>query len=248
MMDTISIAINNGIINKENISFNLIRKIAGINKDIWSQLGRGRAILTTNEQLNQYLYSYGPMIKSQWENILREVIFPSGCIEITDYGCGQGLASIIFFDTFKNSNLDNISRINLIEPSFLGVTRAKNILQCYCPKSEIFIINKVINDLLEADFSLSEEVIKIHLFSNILDIEGFDQIKLFNRILSRNGHHYFFAVSHNREHNGGSQRLHAVFNAIKDEKNNFKVLESVIFEFNCDKGQPALAFFIRVWI
>ena len=65
MTDRVLEALRTDRVSKRNISFDEIRNIAGVDSDIWNELGRGRAILSSEEQLDQYLYSYGPMISSQ---------------------------------------------------------------------------------------------------------------------------------------------------------------------------------------
>ncbi|MGE3297799.1 MAG: hypothetical protein AB7I68_10670 [Porticoccaceae bacterium] len=65
MTDLIIDAITNGSINAGNISFDTLRNVAGRDAGRWSELGRGREILGSHDQLDQYLYSYGPMTKSQ---------------------------------------------------------------------------------------------------------------------------------------------------------------------------------------
>jgi hypothetical protein len=57
MTDKLVDAISSKIIDSDNISFRLIRKIAAKNYNVWNELGRGRAILNSQEQLDQYLYS-----------------------------------------------------------------------------------------------------------------------------------------------------------------------------------------------
>ena len=56
MPDKVITAIANDEITEDNISFNLIRQIAGNENDsaVWRSLGYGRNILTSSEQLNQY--------------------------------------------------------------------------------------------------------------------------------------------------------------------------------------------------
>jgi hypothetical protein len=76
MTDVILDALSADQLNKQNVSFSTIRRIAGRNSDIWHELGRGRSILSSENQLDQYLYSYGPMIPSQWDFILKNLNFP----------------------------------------------------------------------------------------------------------------------------------------------------------------------------
>ena len=251
MTDEISDAIESKIINRDNISFSHIRKVAGKNCGVWGELGRGRSILKTCKQLDQYLYSYGIIAKTQWEHVLQNVILPPGNIEIADYGCGQGLASVLLFDTFRDSNLDNISVINLIEPSLVALDRACNILKCYCPDSKIMAVNKVLDDLLETDFQLSEGATKIHLFSNILDITGFDPSNLLNKVLAKKGSHYILAVSHDRSFDGGSERFYNVFNTLIAKKyDDRREAKESIDEFKCgrNKDKTAISFFVKIEI
>jgi hypothetical protein len=246
--DIILASINTNTINTNNITFALIRRIGGRDSGIWDQLGRGRNILSTHQQLDQYLYSYGLMIKSQWSNVLSGLKFPSGNIEIIDYACGQGLASIFLMDAFHNDNLKNITKINLIEPSEVAIKRAAGTLECYCPGATIKATCKLLDDLLESDVDKNNNSTKIHLFSNILDIEGFDQFELINKTLCTAGSHWIIAVSHDRDHNGGSVRIRNTYDAIVDKKNSarFSVRESRIVQFVCDNGQPAIGFFINL--
>ena len=72
------------------------------------------------------------------------------------------------------------SKIKLIEPSSLALNRAKKVLQYYSPNTKIVDINKKLDDLDTKDLETNKNLGKIHLFSNILDIDGFDIAKLFN--------------------------------------------------------------------
>lgn len=50
-------------------------------------------------------------------------------------------------------------------------------------------------------------------FSNILDVQSFDLIALFNRIIAQDGRHVFLAVSHERDFLGGD-RLPGIYRAL----------------------------------
>ena len=75
-----------------------------ITVDVWSELDRGRAIPETLDQLNYYWKYHAPMIKNQWENVFNNCsVDPhSGTAEIIDYGCRDGLASLLFLDKFNS--------------------------------------------------------------------------------------------------------------------------------------------------
>ena len=162
-----------------------------IKADVWGELDRGRAIPETLDQLNYYWQSHVPMIKSQWENVFKNCRVDS-CdkdVEIIDYGCRDGLATLLFLEKFFSDFKKGISKIKLIEPSSLALKRARIILQRYSPN--IVHINKKLDDLETKDLETDQSLWKIHLFSNILDIDDFDTSKLFNEIIKSKGEHTF---------------------------------------------------------
>jgi len=250
MTDRILEALRTRSLNKRNISFSEIPNIAGTNFDIWNELGRGREILSSEKQLDQYLYSYGPMISSQWSTVLETMDPLNGDIQISDYACGQGLASVLFHDAFPDSDLSDVINVNLIEPSEVALKRAKGVAECCFPNASVKTVNKLLDDVIEDDIVLSESALKIHLFSNILDIDGFDQFELLNNILSTPGKHLIIVVSHDREHNGGSDRVRKTYETILDEEHNdwYQVKDNYIAQFDCSNSQPAIAFYVDLEI
>lgn len=250
MTDVILDALNSNQLNENNMSFPSIRNIAGRDYDIWGELGRGRSVLSSERQLDQYLYSYGPMIQSQWNTVLHGISFPKGEVQLNDYACGQGLASILLHDAYSSSDLSKITKINLIEPSSVALNRAKALLECCYPNANINVVNKYLDDVEKCEIELSDTAVKIHLFSNILDIDGFNQFDLLNKAFSISGQHLLLAVSHDREHNGGSGRLRETYEALLDDKYKewYTVLDKGIAQFDCQNGQPAIAFYINLEI
>ena len=198
MVDAIVDAIRMGEINAGNISFTLLRNVAGRDCGCWDELGRGRAILRSTEQLDQYLYSYGPMTESQWDQFLSDLTMPAERIRIVDYGCGQGLASALLFDNFGPELVERVGTVVLIEPSSVALTRAKAVLECYCENCRILDVNKDLDGLTPEELSSNGEPISLHLFSNVLDIEGFHHFQLFTKMFQTKGRHSVLAVSHDR--------------------------------------------------
>jgi len=250
MVDVVTDAIESDEITNDNISFDMIKNIAAFNHEVWSELGRGRGILDSQEQLNQYLYSYGPMIESQWDNVLKSVGFSISEFEIVDYACGQGLASVLFLDYFKQ-HVDHLSKVILIEPSQVALDRAASILECYCPESDVVVVNDMLDDVREEDLVLDEGALKVHLFSNILDVNGFDLFKLISKALKTRGRHCLLAVSHDRTFSGGAGRLQEIYEHLTDNENytdGSKLVGSCIDRFRCDNGNPAIFFFVEVEI
>jgi len=220
-----------------------------IKADVWGELDRGRAIPETLDQLNYYWQSHVPMIRSQWENVFKICRVDSGVkdVEIIDYGCRDGLASFLFLEKFYSDFKKGISKIKLIEPSSLALKRARIILQRYSPN--IVHINKKLDDLETKDLETDQSLWKIHLFSNILDIDDFDTSKLFNEIIKSKGEHTFLAVSHDRNFKGGTPRLEHIYRAFTELKwDRLKVNWSDKMEFICSNSSqsPAICFIINL--
>lgn len=101
-------------------------------------------------------------------------------IEIVDWGSGIATASCILIDYLIGSGIDvNIERIILIEPSVYatdyGYKLLVNIFQDNADTNKIIkVINKSINDLNCNDLATNTDNIKVHLFSNIIDVQGID--------------------------------------------------------------------------
>ena len=234
-----------------NFSYYDVRKFAReeIKTDVWGELDRGRAIPETLDQLNYYWQSHVPMIKSQWENVFKNCRVDS-CdkdVEIIDYGCRDGLATLLFLEKFYSDFKKGISKIKLIEPSSLALKRARIILQRYSPN--IVHINKKLDDLETKDLETDQSLWKIHLFSNILDIDDFDTSKLFNEIIKSKGEHTFLAVSHDRNFKGGTPRLEHIYRAFTELKwDRLKVNWSDKMEFICSNSSqsPAICFIINL--
>lgn len=248
MTDKILEAIQCARLNRANISFDSLRQIAGRDNDCWGQLGRGRAILNTSDQLDQYLYSYGLMTKSQWSNFLPSVALPNGTLRLTDYGCGQGLGTALLFDHFGPSLTARIAEVRLIEPSTVALKRAKAVVDCYLWGSLAIAFNKELDNLSPDDTRVDRTLPHVHLLSNVLDIDGFDHEKLFSRIFANVGSHVVLAVSHDRDFQGGSGRFEQLETEIKKPEHSvwLSVLSSSIRKFNCANGQPAISWDLRV--
>ena len=66
-------------------------------------LSHGTAVLTTEEQCSAYIAAYGSMHQSKINEVLDKIRvddFRNNDIQIIDWGCGQGLATVCLFDFF----------------------------------------------------------------------------------------------------------------------------------------------------
>ncbi len=127
-------------------------------------------------------------------------------------GCGQGLATICFFDFLKNQRIpNNTQKVILIEPSVQAIERAQLHTNAYLnDKTKIQLVNKYLDDVEKTDIETNQSI-TVHFFSNILDVPQIDLKKL-AQLVGKNvsGEHYFFCVSPLIK--GRSHRLDAFYN------------------------------------
>ena len=174
-----------------------VDKIIDSDKSI---LGRGVGILIDEVQLYQYMYSYGKMhyAKCLYSFDFLDDNFFENDIEIIDWGCGQALASMTFLYFLNNNNIhQNVFSTTLIEPSELALKRGALHVKKFTTNSHLKTIKKKLDELSIKDFvSVRESNVKLHLFSNILDIDSYSTINLVNLIKERFiGLNYFVIVS-----------------------------------------------------
>ena len=116
-------------------------------------------------------------------------------IEVFDWGCGQGTATICLLDFLKEKHIvPNIKQIYLVEPSSAATKRAVEVIRCFNLSCGIKTITKYFNSLKTSDFKKTNTR-KIHLFSNILDVEDFaleNFIRLFQSSFGNDN--YFICV------------------------------------------------------
>ena len=171
---------------------------------IFDSLSNGTVIIQEPQTLINYMASYGGHHYQKLQtsySALFSILQPNSKIEILDYGCGQALASTILYDyAIKNNKTINVERIILIEPSNLALERGILTLNYFIDflnqTTEIIKINKSLDDVTNAELSTLDTTIKIHLFSNIIDVVGFDFVTFANRIKqTQKGQNIFICVS-----------------------------------------------------
>lgn len=183
------------LINVSN-NFDAIRSISLRHADGCNLTNRGVKILESEEELFEYMKRFGNMHKAKLEvalNPLSDNDNFSAKINVIDWGCGQGIASMIFIEKFGT---DIINNITLIEPSELALKRAALHIRKYNQYIPLKTICKKLDELVEYDFSGSQTEITVHLFSNILDIDDYSQTHLIDIIEStQSDTNYFVCAS-----------------------------------------------------
>lgn len=194
----------------------------------WSILNHGRKILSTEDELNCYMAAYGEIHKIKAFKAFDSFPFHEmdEDIEIFDYGCGQGLASLCLIEIMrKKEKLHLLRKITLIEPSKISLLRAKINLRNAIDTWDCEII--FTSNFLPSSISSSNEEIKklkitqpiaIHLFSNILDIENIDLRRLSTLISSSGFRHYVICIG---PANCREERVKAFCNYFNLEENSF---------------------------
>lgn len=188
-------------------SFDGIRQIAVSQLDllpntdkIFHSLGRGVAILEQEEQLFSYMKSYGLMHKAKLVSAFSHFPFDDikDCdIELLDWSCGQGMASIVLLEYLNEHNIHlKINRVTLIEPSEIALKRAALHVRHFNSEVIIKTVMKDIDSLTNNDICCTDRSIKIHMFSNILDVDSFSMRYLIDLVKrSYRGLNYFVCVS-----------------------------------------------------
>ncbi|MCP9762304.1 hypothetical protein EGI31_05010 [Lacihabitans soyangensis] len=186
-------------------SFKAVRQIS-VNKyqlvksdSIFNSLGRGVTVLTDENQLYAYMNSFGNM---HYEKLIEAfktlpmTLFEKE-INIIDWGCGQAMASMAYFDFLNQIGIEQeIKNLTLIEPSEIALKRASLHIRNFSPATDIHTINKDLDALVNEDFIINKTNTHIHLFSNILDIDDFSLTALLQLVETNFlGDNYFVCVS-----------------------------------------------------
>jgi len=170
------------------------------------KLEKGLKPLTTNDEVDTYFVCYFGLHFCKLYDTFKPINFQSFKIKnvnLFDWGCGVGTASLAFINQFLEQI--NIKRITLIEPSNIATIRGKEFIEYIAPSINISIINKTFDNLIQNDFKDlifddivdGNESVNIHIFSNVLDILTFSEIKDIGGFIPQSftGHNYFICVS-----------------------------------------------------
>lgn len=180
------------------LSVNFINQLPeDVKTFLWEELENGVQVLDSEGQLSMYMYAYGQMHLAKLLFAFEKLPeMPNTDLHIIDWGCGQGLATIAFKD-FLNSKekKHNIKSVTLIEPSEFSLKRAALHVNIIFPKTKIRTVHKYLDDIIQNDISIPKGETIIHLFSNILDVNGFSLNNLALNVKSNNSLNFLVCVS-----------------------------------------------------
>lgn len=176
-------------------------------KKLKDDLENGLAILTTKEQLDMYISSYGEIHRQKLQMAYDEIppkVWSEGSISVVDYGCGQCIAEMVFSNFLKSHYIDNdqISDFTIVEPSKASLEQGLQYLETFFESSKITAHNITAGDLTDDDICPQSDTV-IHIFSNVLDIIEFERHNI-TRILNSDmcHNHILVCVSPFYQENG----------------------------------------------
>ena len=144
-------------------------------------------IYTEELQLDAYLASYVDWHKGKLDRaftLINEPLPPQ--INIIDWACGQGMATLYLLDYIRENRLHcRIREIILIEPSVVALERAKYLIALFDNTITIKAINKKLDDVTSSELLFERQIPIYQMFSNILDIGGIN-LKHLSQILYAN--------------------------------------------------------------
>lgn len=176
------------------INFMSIRQIS-VDRANGILKGRGVDQLYSEEEMFEYIKRYGKMHYAKLISSF-ESIFPRNFdtpVNIVDWGCGQGLATITLLEKYPSLNVRNIT---LVEPSEIVLKRAALHCRIFSTKGKLKTVCKKLDDVVSSDIRVQRNVPTIHLFSNILDIDDYNSqylLSIVDSIITCNN--YFVCVS-----------------------------------------------------
>lgn len=170
-------------------------------------------IYTEEIQLDAYLASYTDWHKGKLLRALEllDEPFPRQ-INIIDWACGQGMATLFLLDYIKQRSLPcSIKEVILIEPSKIALQRAEYLINKVDARIKIKTINKKIDEIKAEELVHSNQFPVFQMFSNILDIAGID-LKHLTRILYANSSCHNTLICVSPFYYSGNVRITSFFN------------------------------------
>ena len=203
--------------------------------ELYEALNRGIDILDSEPQMVAYLHAFGPMHQAKLDyafNHLPEEFFEQPQINIIDYGCGQALGTMCYADYLrKNSYMQKVKSIILIEPSEMCLKRAALHVSAFFPNAEIKTVNKTFDELDENDICCDENVPTLHILSNVLDMLCFDIDKFANLLNGcLKGYNQFVCVGPYFNYSVKDERMRKLCFLIQGKESFYRIFDKNEFD------------------
>lgn len=202
-----------------DIAIKSLSHLSQSDKDhLYSKLARGVALLDSHELLCRYLLAYGMKHQAKIDFAVQYIpqeAFANTNLQIIDWGCGQGLATVCFFDFLRKNGITNsVKKVVLIEPSESALNRAFLHVTAYLKDEHIIApVCKYLDEVAREDIE-STQPVTLHFFSNILDINKIDLKLLAEKVgTSITGEHYFICVGPSYSPNKRIESFYNYFNS-----------------------------------
>lgn len=162
----------------------------------------GRWVANTTESLDNYICKYWRLHHAKQDEALTYIYsknreFFTQPVDVIDWGCGQGLASISYMEFCKRNRLKlNINNLTLIDASQMALTRAESFCRILEPDLKPQLIVSDLSVIKPEDVPSNDSGMTIHFLSNILDLEEVDYRQIFRSLVnSQSSHNLIFCIS-----------------------------------------------------
>ncbi|MGB3757443.1 MAG: hypothetical protein WBA07_13880 [Rivularia sp. (in: cyanobacteria)] len=172
-----------------------------------ADISNGIKILDNDEQVNAYIALYGAQhyykLVSAFDTLDLSK-FVGKKLELFSYGCGPATDTCVLISYLMSQKINlYIKGVTLIEPSTVSLNRGKKYVESALMDEhvtwKINQVNKKIDNLDVIDVDSQLQTVKLHIFSNILDIREINLEKLSELLkTSQKGSNYFLCTSPKR--------------------------------------------------
>lgn len=111
-------------------------------KELKENLSHGKALLKSNDQMKAYLHHYGQIHREKLLHAFKHIPtdFSQSSFSVIDWGCGQGLASMVLNDYIAGEGI--VTDFTMIEPSARCLSQAESNLTWSNPRSMVDMVKK----------------------------------------------------------------------------------------------------------
>ena len=144
----------------------------------------GALVIVDPAGLDAYIACYGGMHYHKMIDACQQInlnqLAGNALVEVWDWGCGPGIATYALLDEMQSCGVstENIARLVLIDSSGCAVRRAFELLSRDWPNffthASVHRIEADLSQLRDTVLPTNRLTIKLHLLSNVLDLEGLD--------------------------------------------------------------------------